>query len=73
MDAETIGPRGERTFRIRARAEANRASLGVFNPSFSKYYEGWVPAARTAQYVGGIQQSEHRYGVSNRSIFIAGA
>ena len=54
-------------------SEANRASLGVFNPSFSKYYEGWVPAARTAQYVGGIQQSEHRYGVSNRSIFIAGA
>ena len=54
-------------------SEANRASLGVFNPSFSKYYEGWVPAARTAQYVGGIQQSEHRYGVSNRSIFIEGA
>ena len=51
-------------------SEANRASLGVFNPSFSKYYEGWVPAARTAQYVGGIQQSEHRYGVSNRSIFV---
>ena len=27
VDAETIGPRGERTFRIRARAGTNRASL----------------------------------------------
>ena len=27
--------------------------------------------AYSDEYVGGIQQSEHKYGVSNRSIFIA--
>jgi|TARA_B100000809_G_scaffold266113_2_gene327395 hypothetical protein len=48
---------------------ANRESLTKFNPSFTTWYEGTSPAARTAQYVGGIQQQEFAYGVSNRSIF----
>ncbi|MCH6554078.1 MAG: hypothetical protein IH793_07975, partial [Acidobacteria bacterium] len=52
-------------------SEANRASLGEFNPPFAGYYEDCVPASRTAQYVGGCQQKEFKYGVSNRSIFVA--
>lgn len=52
-----------------ADSKANRDSLGAFNPSFTKWYEGTSPAARTAQYVGGIQQDSLAYGVSNRSIF----
>ena len=51
-------------------SKANRDSLTAFNPSFSKWYEGTVPSARTAQYVGGIQQEEFAYGISNRAIFI---
>ena len=53
-----------------ADSKANRDSLAAFNPSFTKWYEGTVPSARTAQYVGGIQQQEFAYGVSNRAIFI---
>ncbi|MBT3345792.1 MAG: hypothetical protein HN712_09730 [Gemmatimonadetes bacterium] len=52
-----------------ADSKANRDSLGKFNPSFTKWYEGTAPTARTAQYVGGIQQPEFAYGVSNRAIF----
>ena len=48
---------------------ANRDSLGKFNASFTGYYEGTVPAARTAQFMGGLQQPEYAYGISNRSIF----
>jgi hypothetical protein len=50
-------------------SKANRDSLTNFNPAFTKWYEGTSPSARTAQYVGGIQQQEFAYGVSNRSIF----
>jgi hypothetical protein len=50
-------------------SKANRESLTKFNPSFTKWYEGTAPSARTAQYVGAIQQQEFAYGVSNRSIF----
>ena len=49
--------------------QANRDSLVNFNTSFSAYYEGTVPAARTAQFMGGVQQAECAYGISNRSIF----
>ena len=52
-----------------ADSKANRDSLAAFNPSFTRWYEGTVPAGRTAQYVGGVQQSGFAYGVSNRSIF----
>ena len=50
---------------------ANRESLVTFNTSFSGYYEGTSPAARTAQFVGGYQQQGHASGISNRSIFAA--
>jgi hypothetical protein len=50
-------------------SEANRASLGSFNKSFSAYYEDTKPAGRTAQYVGGIQQEGHQSGISTRAIF----
>ncbi len=50
--------------------QANRDSLVSFNTSFSAYYEGAVPAARTAQFMGGIQQPGNAYGISNRSIFV---
>jgi hypothetical protein len=53
-----------------ADSKANRESLATFNPSFTGWYEGTVPAGRTAQYVGGAQQSEFAYGISNRSIFV---
>ena len=49
---------------------ANRAALQTFNTSFTGYYEGWVPAGRTAQFMGGIQQAEHPYGIANRAIFV---
>ena len=52
-----------------ADSKANRDSLSNFNPAFTQWYEGTAPAARTAQYVGGIQQAEFAYGVSNRAIF----
>lgn len=51
-------------------SDANSASLQTFNKSFSGYYEGWSPASRTAQYIGGIQQPGYAYGISNRAIFI---
>jgi len=49
--------------------QATRDSLVKFNTSFSAYYEGTVPAARTAQFMGGVQQPGCAYGISNRSIF----
>jgi hypothetical protein len=52
-----------------ADSAANRDSLAAFNPAFTQWYEGTVPAGRTAQYVGGVQQSGFAYGISNRSIF----
>ncbi len=53
-----------------ADSKANRDSLAKFNPAFVKWYEGTTPAGRTAQFVGGIQQPEFAYGVSNRAIFV---
>ena len=53
-----------------ADTESSRASFAAFNASFSGYYEGCVPAARTAQFMGGIQAPAHTCGVSNRSIFV---
>ncbi|MEE2659764.1 MAG: hypothetical protein VX733_14745 [Candidatus Latescibacterota bacterium] len=50
-------------------SQANRDSLTKFNPTFQAWYEGSVPASRTAQYVGGIQDSAFAYGVANRSIW----
>ena len=50
---------------------ANAAALQAFNGPFSGYYEGVVPAGRTAQFMGGIQQPGYAYGISNRSIFAA--
>ena len=52
-----------------ADSAANRAGIGVFNESFSAYYEGCAPAGRTAQFVGGIQREGAASGISNRSIF----
>lgn len=50
---------------------ANREALKRFNATFSAYYQGWVPSGRTAQFIGGIQQPKHPFGVANRSIFAA--
>ena len=52
--------------------EASRASFADFNKSFSAYYEGTAPCARTAQYMGGFQNPGAACGVSNRSIFAVG-
>ena len=49
--------------------EASKEALATFNPSFSAYYEGVSPAARTAQFMGGIQNPDSAFGISNRSIF----
>ena len=48
---------------------ASRDSLVTFNTSYTGYYEGTLPAARTAQFMGGFQQQGKAYGISNRSIF----
>ena len=50
---------------------ASRDSLGNFNASYTDYYEGTAPSARTAQFMGGFQQQGKVYGISNRSIFAA--
>jgi enamine deaminase RidA (YjgF/YER057c/UK114 family) len=50
-------------------SKANRAWIQEFNGSFSAYYEGNAPAGRTAQFVAGVQQSDHRSGISSRAIF----
>ena len=52
-----------------ADSAANRDSLARFNTSFSGYYEGTSPAARTAQFMGGFQKDGNAYGISSRSIF----
>jgi len=52
-----------------ADTESSRAAFTAFNTSFSGYYDGCVPAGRTAQFMGGIQAPAHTCGVSNRSIF----
>ena len=49
---------------------ANTASLQSFNAAFSTYYEGVVPASRTAQFMGGVQNPDNTCGISNRSIFV---
>lgn len=54
-----------------ADSAANREALKRFNASFSGYYQGWAPAGRTAQFIGGIQQSHYAFGIANRSIFAA--
>ena len=53
-----------------ADSKANRDAFAAFNPSFIKWYEGTVPAGRTAQFVGGAQQEGLAYCISNRSIFV---
>ena len=50
--------------------KASRDRLGEFNTSFIGYYEGVVPAGRTAQFVGGFMNEGAICGVSNRSIFV---
>jgi len=52
-----------------AKDAADREGLAAFNDSFSAYYEGVAPAARTAQFMGGIQRPDHACGISNRSVF----
>ena len=49
----------------------NREALVTFNTSFTGYYEGTAPAARTAQFMGGYQKEGNSCGISNRSIFAA--
>ena len=49
----------------------NREALVTFNTSFTSYYEGTAPAARTAQFMGGYQKEGNNCGISNRSIFAA--
>ena len=48
---------------------ATREWIKTFNESFTAYYEGWSPAGRTAQFMGGIQQPQYKSGISNRAIF----
>ena len=48
---------------------ADRQWLTDFNGSFSGYYEGVVPAGRTAQFVPGFMAEGYRCGIANRSIF----
>ena len=52
-----------------ADSAASRTWLQEFNSSFSAWYEGTSPAGRTAQFVGGIQQPQHKCGISTRAIF----
>ena len=52
-----------------ADSAANRAWIQEFNGSFSAWYEGTAPAGRTAQFVGGIQQPQHKSGISTRALF----
>jgi len=52
--------------------EDSRQWLGEFNAGFSGYYEGVVPAGRTAQFVGGFMAEGHACGICNRSIFASG-
>ena len=49
--------------------DASRKWLGDFNAAFSGYYEGVVPAGRTAQFVGGFMAEGYACGIANRSIF----
>ncbi len=48
---------------------ASRDRLTEFNGLFSGYYEGVVPAGRTAQFVPGFMAEGCTCGISNRSIF----
>ncbi len=50
-------------------SQASRDRLTGFNESFSAYYEGWAPAGRTAQFVGGFMNEDAICGISSRSIF----
>lgn len=50
-------------------SQDTRDWLADFNASFSAYYEGWAPAGRTAQFVGGFMSPSHTCGIANRSIF----
>ncbi len=50
-------------------SSANRDSFTEFNGPFSAYYEGTVPAGRTAQFVPGFMTEGTPFGISNRSIF----
>ena len=52
-----------------ADSAANRAWIQEFNGAFSTWYEGTAPAGRTAQFVGGIQQPQHKSGISTRALF----
>ena len=52
-----------------ADSAANRAWIQEFNGAFSAWYEGTAPAGRTAQFVGGIQQPQHKSGISTRALF----
>ena len=52
-----------------ADSEVSRERLTSFNGLFSGYYEGVVPAGRTAQFVPGFMREDCICGVSNRSIF----
>lgn len=49
--------------------KVSRDRLTDFNTSFIGYYEGVVPAGRTAQFVGGFMNEGAICGISNRSIF----
>jgi hypothetical protein len=50
-------------------SEVSRERLTTFNGLFSGYYEGVVPAARTAQFLPGFMGEDYICGISNRSIF----
>ena len=52
-----------------ADSATNRAWIQEFNGAFSAWYEGTAPAGRTAQFVGGIQQPQHKSGISTRALF----
>ena len=52
-----------------ADSAASRAWIQEFNTSFSAWYEGTAPAGRTAQFVGGVQQPQHKSGISTRALF----
>ncbi|MEE2708890.1 MAG: hypothetical protein VYA69_04775 [Gemmatimonadota bacterium] len=51
-------------------SQASREWIQEFNASFTGHYEGWSPAGRTAQFMGGIQQPHYNSGISNRAIFV---
>ena len=52
-----------------ADSDVSRERLTTFNGLFSGYYEGVVPAARTAQFLPGFMGEANICGISNRSIF----